>query len=306
MNHQLVDLGEPARGSLRDRLLLLRAQSMLEGLDDDGLLLLAEHGYTATYQDGDVITAEGEPPSAVYIVIQGEMVISRAGRELNVRKVGDAYGALPLLAREPATLAVARGTTRTLEFGGAAFESALTENYSLLRNTLRVIGASVLAARSSLPVDPTVPREIVEGVYYHEPRSFVERLLELRESPFGSMNLEALVDMARHMVEVRYPAGHLLWSAGDASTHSFHIDVGRVRCTAPDGSHVAVAHGFTIGVLDVWGTRKRVYEARTETPVIGFRIDFEAFLALLEVHPEVGLELLRGFAQQLLLGMKTR
>jgi CRP-like cAMP-binding protein len=87
---------------------------------------------------------------------------------------------------------------------------------------------------------------------------------------------------------------------GEASTYSLHIDAGRVRCAAPDGRHVDVARGFTIGVLDVWGDQVRVYAARAETPVIGFRIEFESFLALLEVHPEVGLQLLRGFAAELL------
>jgi CRP-like cAMP-binding protein len=78
------------------------------------------------------------------------------------------------------------------------------------------------------------------------------------------------------------------------------VDAGRVRCTAPDGSSVAVGSGFTFGVLDVWGTRRRAYEARTETPVIAARIDFDRFLTVLEIHPEVGLELLRGFARDLL------
>jgi CRP-like cAMP-binding protein len=128
----------------------------------------------------------------------------------------------------------------------------------------------------------------------------VQRLLDLRQSPFGQLNLEALVDMARGMKEVRYPAGHLLWSAADPSTHSLHIDAGCVRCTAPDGRSVLVGHGFTIGVLDVWGAHQRVYEARAETPLVAARIDFESFLALLEAHPEVGLELLRGFARVLL------
>jgi CRP-like cAMP-binding protein len=297
---QLLLVGEPSRAGLRDRVLLLRAQPMFEGLDDDGLLLLAEHARTASYHDGEVIAAEGEASRAVYLVAAGEIVVSRHGKELTVRKAGDAYGGLPLLAREASTLAVARGETRTYEVPATAFESAVTENYSLLRNMLRVMGSSVLATRASLPADPQLPRVVDEGIYHTEPRSMVERLLELRRSPFGHLNLEALVDLARQMVEVRYPAGHLLWSAGDVSTHSLHIDAGRVRCTAPDGSSVAVGHGFTIGVLDVWGSHVRVYEARAETPVIASRIDFERFIALLEAHPEVGLELLRGFARELL------
>jgi CRP-like cAMP-binding protein len=293
-------VGDPTPVSLRDRVLSLRALPMFEGLDDDGLLLLAEHGHAASYRDGEVVEVEGEPARAVYVITAGELVISRGGKQISVRKAGDAYGGLPLLARETSTLAVARGDTRTLEVPAAAFEGALTENHSLLRNTLRMMGSGVLASRGSLPADPNVPRQVEEGRYYTEPHTMVERLIQLRQSPFGHINLEALVDMARQMLEVRYPAGHLLWSVGDASTHSLHVDVGKVRCTAPDGSSVAVGSGFTIGVLDVWGARLRVYEARAETPIIAYRIDFESFLALLEAHPEVGLELLRGFARELL------
>ena len=272
---------------------------MFEGLDDDGLLLLAEHGRVGSYADGEVIAPEDEPARSVYLVTEGAIVVSRHGTELTTRVAGDAYGALPLLARELSTLAVAKGETRTLEVPAAAFESALVENYSLLRNTLRSLGSGVLATRGNLPADPDSPRAIDEGSYYPEPRSLVEILIQLRESPFGRMNLDALVDMARYMIDVRYPAGELLWSAGDTSTHALHVDAGRVRCTGPDGRSVAVGRGFTIGVLDVW-SRARVYEARTETPVIAFRIDFESFLALLETHPEVGLDLLRGFARELL------
>jgi CRP-like cAMP-binding protein len=300
VNHQLVDLGEPARMSLRDRVLLLRSQPLFDALDDDGLLLLAEHGHMVSYADGEVVCAEGEPARAVHVIVQGALLVSRPGGEPAERGAGQAYGALPLLARQPATLVVARGATRTLQVPATAWEAALIENHSMMRNVLRVMGASVLSVRDSLPADPKRPRILDEGRYYTEPRSFVARLIDLRQSPFGHMHLEALVDLARQMVEVRYPAGALIWSVGDASTHSLHVDVGRVRCTGPDGTHIDVASGFTIGVLDVWGAQVRAYEARAETAIIGFRIEFEGFLALLEVHPEVGLQLLRGFAAELL------
>lgn len=296
---QLMISGEP-RASLRQRVLLMRAQPMFDGLDDEGMLLLAEHGRLGRYHDGELVSVEGEPAQTVFLVTQGELRISARGRELAVRAAGDAYGGLPLLARQPSTQAVARGEVHTLEIPAAAFENALIENYSMLRNTLRVLGTGVLARRGALPVDANAKRQIDEGVWRDGPRSLVERLLALRQSPFGQLNLEALVDLARSMVEERYGAGQLLWAAGDPSTHTLHIDAGRVRCTAPDGRAVDVGSGFTIGVLDGWGARKRVYEARAVSPVIAARIDFEGFLALLEAHPEVGLELLRGFASELL------
>lgn len=288
-----------ARTSVRDRVLTMRSKPMFEGLDDDGLLLLAEHGQTGFYRDGEVIAPEGEPARQVYLIEQGEIVVSRAGEWLTTRQAGDAYGGLPLLAREPSPLAVARGSTRTLEVPGPAFEAALTENFSLLRNTLKQLGASVLQHRGNLPADPSQARTFREGPYYEEPKTLVERLIQLRAQPFGRMNLDALVDMARHMIDVRFPADEQLWSIGDPSTHALNIDYGRVRCTGPDGRFVTIGGGFTLGVLDVW-SRSRVYEVRTETPVIAYRIEFESFLALLEKHPEVGLELLRGFARDLL------
>jgi hypothetical protein len=194
---------------------------------------------------------------------------------------------------------VAVERTRTLEIPSAIFETALDENFSLLRSALAVFGGLVLQTRRNLPADPDLPRQIQEGTFYEEPKTMVQRLIQLRSGSFTYMNVEALIDMARHMVEVRYPAGHLLWSAGDPSTHALHIDYGRVRCTAPDGRYVDIGNDFTIGVMDVWG-RKRAYEVRALTPVIGFEIAFESFLALLESHVEVGLEILRGFARDLI------
>jgi CRP-like cAMP-binding protein len=293
------------RKGVRDTVLMLRSQPMFQGLDDDGLLLMAEHGASAVFQDGEVVSKEDEPSRAVYLVKQGALAVSRHGQYLTTRNAGEAYGALPLLAREPSTLAVASGETHTLELPAAVFESALIENFSLLRNTLRQLGGAVLELRGNLPANPDRPPIVDEGSYYERPRSLVERLIQLREHEFGHMNLDALVDLARRMIDVRFAAGDVLWSAGDPSLHALNIDAGRVCCTGPDGRSVAVGRGFTIGVLDVW-SRARVYEARAETPVIAFRIDFESFLALLETHPEVGLDLLRGFARDLLAGHEAR
>ncbi|HYP90515.1 MAG TPA: cyclic nucleotide-binding domain-containing protein, partial [Polyangiaceae bacterium] len=247
MNQDMLSVQAPLRAGLRDRVLALRAHGMFDGLDDDGLLLLAERGSTASYADGEVICVEDAAPRAVFMVLEGEVVVSRHGNPITVRGPGDAYGALPLLARAPSTLAVARGHVRLLEVPATAFEATLTENCSLLRNTLRGLGRSVLEIRHNLPVDPEQPRVLDEGTYYTKPRSFVERLIQLRQSPFGRMNVDALIDFARSMHEVRYAAGELLWQADESSTHALHVDVGRVRCTAPDGRHVAIGTGFTIG-----------------------------------------------------------
>jgi len=110
------------------------------------------------------------------------------------------------LARELSTLAVAVGETRTLEVPAAAFEAALIENFSLLRNTLRVLGTGVLATRGNLPVDPGVPREIDEGQYYPQPLSLGRDLDLPPAEPIRAHESGRASRFARYMIEVRYPA----------------------------------------------------------------------------------------------------
>ena len=43
-----------------------------------------------------------------------------------------------------------------------------------------------------------------------------------------------------------------------------------------------------------------MYEARAETEVIGYRVAYEDFAVILEMHPQVGLELLKSLAKSLL------
>ncbi|MEO8182971.1 MAG: cyclic nucleotide-binding domain-containing protein [Deltaproteobacteria bacterium] len=299
MSYESLGLGVVSQQGLRERLLVLRSIDLFDGFDDPALLLLAEHAKTSSYRAGQTISEASDAARAVYVVTAGSVTVSRSAEHVTFA-AGSAFGAMALLARQPLGLARADVDTRTLEIPAAAVEAAIDESFSVLRSTLRIAGAAVLKARGNLPVDPRSERNVQEGTFHDQPRSFVERLIELRSGPFGYMNVEALVDLARHMREVRMPKGQVIWSVGDASTYAFHIDYGRVRCTSSDGRHVDVGRGFTIGVLDVWGSEGRAYEALAETELIGFRVDFEDFLTLLETHVEVGIDILRGFAQSLL------
>lgn len=299
MSYESPALDVVSRQGLRDRLLVLRSIELFDGFDDAALLLLAEHARTTSYRAGAVISKDGEAPRAMHVVTAGRVVVVRDGHEASFGP-GTTFGVLALLAREPIGGAHAAEETQVLEIPAAALEGAIDESFSVLRSMLRDVGSAVLKARGNLPADPLAERRVEEGSFHEETRSFVERLIELRSGPFGYMNLEALVDLARSMKEVRIAKGQVLWSVGDPSTHAYHLDYGRVRCTSRDGRHVDVGRGFTIGVLDVWGSEGRVYEARAETELIGYQIEFATFINLLETHGEVGIDILRGFARALL------
>lgn len=289
----------PLRSSLRDRVLVLRSVENFFGLDEEALTLLAEQARARLYKAGDVLAAPGAPPESIHVIVEGQVTIARKKSPL-VMRGGGGVGVLAVLAGAPTRGAVADVDTRTLEIPVAAFLIALEENFSILRNSLRMMGQTILQSRGSLPADPKHPPEIEVGIRYARPKTLAERLVELRQGFWTKLNLDAVIDLARIMVEVRVPAGHVFWSVGDAATSSLHIDYGRVRCTAADGSSMIIGANFTLGVMDVLAAKPHSYGAVAETEIIGHVMNREDFLVILEMHAQVGLELVRSLARDMI------
>lgn len=286
---------------IRDRLLLLRSLEEFGGLDDEGLLLLVENARERSYRAGEYLVRAGDEPSVIHVVIEGQVVIKRPRLPDAVIKQRRGFGLLNVMAEARTQDAIAEIDTRTLEIPVKGYRSALEENFSLLRNALRFLATLLSRMRHRLPADPKRPPKADIGDYYDRPRTLVEQLIELRKGPFVHMNIDALVDLARRMVEVRVPAGHRFWKAGDPCTYALHVEYGRVHCTIPSGESVDVASDFTLGVMDLWGGLPRSYDAVAETDIIAYRIEYEDFLVISEMHIQVALDMLKGLANQYLL-----
>jgi CRP-like cAMP-binding protein len=286
--------------AIRDRLLLLRSLEEFGGMDDEGLLLLVENARERTYRAGEYLTRVDEEARVINVVIEGEVVLKRPKLADSVIKQRRAFGLLTVMADARNQDAIARVDTRVLEIPVRGYSAALEENFSLLRNALRFLGSLLSRLRHRLPADPKRPPKAEIGEYYENPRTLVEQLIELRKGPFVHMNIDALVDLARRMVEVRVPAGHVFWKAGDACTYALHVEYGRIHCTIPSGESVDIASDFTLGVMDLWSGQPRSYDAVAETNIIAYRIDYEDFLVISEMHIQVALDMLRGLARQYL------
>jgi CRP-like cAMP-binding protein len=290
------DLDAP-RASIRDRILILRSFENFAGLDDDALTLVAEHARGRVFRKGDVICEEGEAPRWLQLVIEGQVTVTRrSGASLMVPS-GHGFGLLPIVGGGRTGLAVADTETRTLEIPAAALLAALEENFSLLRNSLLLLGRSILRSRGNLPAAPNTLPNADPGIPDERPSTPIERLLKLRTTQFGSISIDALLELSRQIVECRVEAGHVFWHPGEPSTHALHVNYGQVRCTATDGRYVDVGSDFTLGVMDLWGAQVRSYEARALTSVTAWRVNFEDFLSMLETHVAVGLNVLRGLAR---------
>jgi CRP-like cAMP-binding protein len=300
MSDEWLGVGVPLATGIRDRVFQLRALQVFTGLDDDGLTLLAEHARSRTFQAGEIVMPAGESVGALYFVLEGAVSVDRDGVAAPPDSVERGVGLLEYLARAAAPRVTAESDVRLLEIPAPAFHAALEESFSLVRDILRLLGATLTRQRRSLPAEPNDPPKATLGDYYRSPRTLTERMIELAASPLGFGNVEALVDFARATVEQRVEAGHVFWLAGEESTFSIHVNYGLVRCTAPDGQTVVVGSDYTLGVMDVWGAQRRAYDARAETAVICYRVAFEDFLTIVETHAPVAANMLSGLARGLL------
>jgi CRP-like cAMP-binding protein len=294
------EFAEVGGDTLRGRLILLRAMEALRALDESSLALLAEHARVRRFRAGDQLLLEGRPVDNVYLITSGQVTVTRRGKVLAVVTPGFGAGFTSLTARDPnGVSAVADIDTQTLEVPAEALFDTYERDFAFVRNVLRQQGLSIARSRSGLPADPDKPPEVVLGTWRDREFTLVERLMSAQRVPMlARANFDAVIEIVRHQIEVRHAPGELLWRAGEPSSFSLRIDYGRVRCTTPAGRSVDVGSEYWIGTMDCFAGHPRSYDARAETPVIAYRADFEALLAVLDAHFDLALDFIAMLARQ--------
>lgn len=288
--------------TVRDRMLLLRSLPSFAPLEDESLTLLAEHIRVRSCRDGEVLLTLGEPVHHAYVVLEGRVQWQRKGRAPAISAHQDVVGWITLMARDPDGLdARAIGDSLVLELPADVLEHALEDDFGIVRNSIRLGGMALLAARGNLPSPRgrSVPFDM--GVLRPERRTLVERLIDMRKVPlFARANAEALIALVRSSDEARFEPGEVIWRVGDVANFWLLIEYGRLRCTNEDGEHQDVGAGFVLGIMDSLAQVSRAYEVRADTLVITNRIHLESFLGVLESHFELARDYLAFMAQTVL------
>jgi CRP-like cAMP-binding protein len=295
-------LNELSIGGIRERLLMIKSLGPMQGLDEAGMQIIASHTIERVYQAGEILVRENEPLRCGYFVIDGMIEVRRQGFA-TARIDHGGVGFLSIIAQDPRGLeAVAEKRSRVLELPVDAIFDAYEENFSFMRNALRLVASNLLERRDALPRRADEGSAPSAGEWYDRPKTMVERVIGATERAtiMRGMNLDAVVDWARASQEVRVEAGHRFWKAGDPGSYMLMVDYGLVRCSVPDGRSTVVGHEYVIGSLDPLCHRPRSYDAVAETKVIGFRLDRDDWLTVIENHRRLGINLLKALAIQLL------
>jgi CRP/FNR family cyclic AMP-dependent transcriptional regulator len=139
---------------------LLRKQVIFRDLEDGELSRVAEVCREQSYVSGEFIFREGEAGNRLYLIVEGEVRISRtipgSGEEaLAVLKPGAMFGEMSVFDRsERSTDAISNGGTRCLTIARSDFELLLDFNreiaYKVLWSVVRMLSGRLRSTNDSL------------------------------------------------------------------------------------------------------------------------------------------------------------
>jgi CRP/FNR family transcriptional regulator, cyclic AMP receptor protein len=145
---------------MQDTVAMLRSVAIFQNLDDGELARVAEVCRTEEFVSGEYIFREGEAGSRLYLILEGDVRISRvvpgSGEEaLAVLKPGALFGEMSVFDRsERSTDAISNGGTKVLTISRSDFELLLDFNreiaYKVLWSCTRLLSGRLRATNDSL------------------------------------------------------------------------------------------------------------------------------------------------------------
>ena len=223
---------------------------------------------------------------------RGEEVVGHAGPL-------DAIGMTTMFSEEPADVeARAEVDTVTLEIPRDPLLEVFEDQFSILRHVLATGAGALIAARRTLPMAGYQAEPALVVPPPERSLDLVERLLLLRgNAPFRRGSVNALAEMARHQVELRLPAGAVLWRPGEPADHMLVVIAGAVACRTEDGIEFAVGSRQGLGALDALSGHRRWYRATVTHDLVALRSNVEGMLDVLEDNVDLAVSLLSALAR---------
>jgi CRP-like cAMP-binding protein len=289
---------------LVERILYLKKLPALAGLPTADLAAIAELQVERPVRAGDVLLESGEETRGVYFVLEGAVDCHRRGRFVGRVGPGGGLGGLVLFAQDrEGVRAVAASDGRVLELDGEAlldvFEDRFRILHHVMRGTCRQLLDLVIRSKTqpfqNLPaVAP--PKDATKDL------DLVERILFLRTmAPFKRSSINALAELSRNTTHVRFPAGTVLWKAGEIGSTAYlvldGIVVGRV---AESDVAFRAGPGTPLGASEMMAELPRWYDATAETPVAALQGSTEALLDVFEDNYEMARDYLALWARAVL------
>jgi CRP-like cAMP-binding protein len=135
-----------------EKVLLLESVDHFDVVGTDRLAAIAAIASEQVLADGDVIYRAGDAGDAMYLVVDGEVALSRGGEEIARARARESFGAWALFEAEPRMMdAVAATECRLLRIDREDFADLMADDVHVAQSLLRSVARRLrdLAARAA-------------------------------------------------------------------------------------------------------------------------------------------------------------
>lgn len=140
--------------SIVERVILLQGVDVFQTVATEQLSHVASVATEVTRPAGSVLFRSGEPPEAMYIVLEGAVRLTRGDQVVTTARHGDAFGTWSLLDDEPQVVdATAASEVTLLRVDRVDFVDLLADNVELTRAVLKGIVQRLRAVAGRLTTD---------------------------------------------------------------------------------------------------------------------------------------------------------
>ncbi len=281
---------------LTERILRLRGVPTLRSLPAHDLAQVAASLRPVAFRRGEVLLREDEPPRSFFLLDSGTVTIRRKGKRIGTVRGPGGVGFMSFLARNAGgSSAVAENFVEALEVQADAMEEVFEDHFSVLLGTIRFVAQRLIEENKVNPPPEYVPPVVsFDSLIGDAPLGIVERIFLLRRMrAFTEANVNSLATLARKMVEVRPPAGEVLWRAGERSDFSYFVVKGMLQLSWNEGTTVQqIGPGYVVGGSESLVSLPRWNELVTTEPVVLLRGGREGLIDMFEDDYELGMKFL--------------
>jgi CRP-like cAMP-binding protein len=241
-------------------------------------------GKTENFAEMEGFFLEGQPSARMYLLVEGEVSLSRAGKTIDIVKPGEIFGEIAVITQQPrSATAIARKFCQALVLDAQEFQQALqaTPEFALMlmnimNNRLRLTLA-LMKQTASMP-------------------SFGNRD---DSRVFDKAMMEDLVGAFRARPPQTFPTGRVIMKEGDAGVSMYVVIRGRVAVSIKGTVVERVGPGGTFGEMALVDQASRSATAVADGECQLLTISRSDFLNLVKTKTGFAISLLKTIADRL-------
>jgi hypothetical protein len=289
---------------LTARLVRLRSVPVFRTMMPADLARVAESMTMRTFERGEVMLREDEPPRSMFMLELGTVTMRRKGRRIGVVRAPGAVGFLSLIARNSGgTEAIAETYVESFELSIDLLDDVFEDHFQVLLGMIRWAAEGLLREWQNHPPEFTPPEIPFEHLVSSHELGIVERIFLLRSAVvFRGANVNSVARLARAMKEVRIQDEQMLWEPGDPSKGPYFIVKGKGRLVwNGDKTIQQVGTGYVVGGAESIAGVPRWNRFVMDGPAVLLTGSREALIDMFEDDHDVAMQFLSTFASALMM-----